>query len=100
MLFEILGWDRNMVEAEKYGRTVGYADYVFGHDRKWDLAVEAKKDGAVFVLPAHDYPDTPVPFTLLAKECPEAADALRQAQGYANEFGARYTAITNGTQLL
>ena len=97
MLFDVLKWDKGMVVAEKYDRADGYADYVFGVP-KFSLVLEAKREGAEFVLPAHSYPETPVPFALIAKECPAAAKALRQAQGYANQFGARYSAITNGRQ--
>lgn len=96
ILFDVLGWDKGDVEAEKWHRAVGYSDYVFGPASA--MVLEAKRDGVSFVLPDRTYPDAPVRFSLLAKECPEAADALRQAQSYAAERGARYSAITNGRQ--
>ena len=100
ILFDVLGWDPKLVDAETWCRTTGFADYVFVVDGKKSMVLEAKREGISFVLPAQTYDDEPVPFALLAKECKEAADALRQAQSYAVQFGARYLAITNGHQWL
>jgi energy-coupling factor transporter ATP-binding protein EcfA2 len=100
ILFEVLRWDKNDVDVEKYTRATGYLDYMFGRAPVFSLVLEAKRDEAEFVLPKESYPASAIPFSLIAKQCPAAADALRQARGYATQYGARYSAITNGHQWL
>jgi hypothetical protein len=100
LLFDVLGWDRNKVETEKYSRTTGFADYAFSQSQTICLILEAKRSGIAFVLPGRTYPKKPVSFALLAKECPEAEAALTQACMYAVVHGARYVAVSNGTQWL
>ncbi|WP_337174720.1 hypothetical protein [Paludisphaera sp.] len=51
LLFDVLGWDKNKVETEKYCRLQGYADYVFKRDSMTPLVLEAKKNGETFLLP-------------------------------------------------
>jgi hypothetical protein len=99
ILFDVLKWDKLSVETEKHSRA-GYLDYIFGRSPAYSLVLEAKREGVEFVLPSHKYPADAVPFALIARECLPAADALRQAHSYANQFGARYSAITNGHQWL
>jgi hypothetical protein len=98
ILFDILHWDKLQVEAEKYVRIAGFVDYVFGKTNGFSLVLEAKREGVYFTLPNVKYPPEPIPFKLIAKESPAAADAMRQALGYANQLGAPYVAITNGRQ--
>ena len=100
ILFEILLWDKNNVEVEKYCRASGYADYVFFVSGKPFLVLEAKKSGIDFVLEGKVYENRPYQFGLLAKECVAASNALQQAIGYAATLGARYVAISNGHQWL
>ncbi|MBC8874587.1 MAG: hypothetical protein H8E44_34550 [Planctomycetes bacterium] len=97
-LFDVLGWDKLIVETEKYCRAVGYADYAFSQDESMCLILEAKRQDTTFVLPEKKLGDGVVGFGLLASECPAAGDALRQATGYAASEGARYVAISNGHQ--
>jgi len=99
VLFDVLGWDRLNVDAELYCRTQGYADYAF-RDGSICLILEAKNSGETFLLPDRTYPCVPIGFPLLAEECPEAEQAMRQALGYAALVGSRYIAITNGHQWL
>ncbi|MCA9184993.1 MAG: hypothetical protein KDA99_05215, partial [Planctomycetales bacterium] len=99
ILFKVLRWDENDVWPEEYVRNVGYLDYEFGRPH-CSLVLEAKRKGTTFVLHDREYPSEPVPFGLLATECKEAAAALSQAQNYANQRGARYSAISNGHQWL
>lgn len=98
MMFDVLGWDKVQVETEKYCRAEGFADYVFAVGGDAALILEAKKSGVTFLLPDRAYPSSPVGLPLLAKECPNAEVALRQALGYAAGEGARYIAISNGHQ--
>ncbi len=98
ILFDVLGWDRLSVDFEKYCREVGYADYAFFQDEHLCLILEAKKAGETFVLGDRSYPERPVGFALLAKECPAAGAAMIQAAGYAAAQGSRYIAISNGSQ--
>lgn len=100
VLFNVLQWDANEVTAETHVKNVGYLDYEFGVRPQCSLVLEAKREGTAFVLPKRDYPCEPVPFGLIATECKEAAAALTQAQTYANQRGARYSAISNGLQWL
>jgi len=100
ILFDVLGWSRTSVETERYCRCEGYSDYALFHGNDLALIIEAKRDRESFLLPDLQFPDTPVAFSLLAKECPAAEKALRQALGYAAAEGARYIAITNGHQWL
>jgi hypothetical protein len=98
VLFDILQWDKNDVDTEKYCRANGFADYVFHVSGKPLLVIEAKKTGINFLLPNRIYKDRPYQFGLLAKECKEAAAALEQASGYAATLGSIYIAISNGHQ--
>ena len=98
MLFNVLGWEKTSVESERYVRAKGYADYTFLDGSAIPLVLEAKKAGATFLLPQHDYPDSPVGFPLIGQECKEADTAFRQALGYAAQLAARYIAISNGHQ--
>ena len=99
ILFKVLRWDENDVWPEEYVKNVGYLDYEFGRPQ-CSLVLEAKREEKTFILPGRDYPAEPVPFGLIATECKEAAAALTQAQNYANQRGARYSAISNGHQWL
>lgn len=100
VVFDILAWDKAEVDVEKYCRAEGYADYVFCHDKKPCLILEAKREGVHFLLPHTTYRETPYTFALLAKDCPEAMEALHQAAGYAVTLGCRFIAISNGHQWL
>jgi hypothetical protein len=100
VLFDVLGWDKLDVETELYCRAEGFADYALSDGLSICWIVEAKKTGETFVLPNREYPAVPIGFPLLARECPAAESALRQALGYAASTGARYIAITNGFQWL
>jgi hypothetical protein len=100
MLFEVLRWDRNDVVAEGYVKNVGFLDYQFVTPPSCSLILEAKREEKTFVLPGKEYPNEPVPFSLIAAECKETALALTQCQNYANQRGARYSAISNGHQWL
>lgn len=99
ILFKVLQWDKNRVWPESYVKHVGYLDYEFDNPRP-SLILEAKRVDTTFILPGHKYPAEPVPFSLIASECKEAAAALTQCQNYANQRGARYSAISNGHQWL
>lgn len=99
ILFDILGWDRNKALTERYVEKVGYADYSLVIDQVCRVVVEAKKGDITFVLPAsYSYPSESVPFSQIAKQCPDALQAMQQAASYANSLGAKYTVITNGRQ--
>ncbi len=100
VLFKVLKWDASDVTSERYVKDVGYLDYEFGSRPHCSLVLEAKREGAAFVRPGREYPPKPVPFGLIAAECKDAAAALTQAQNYANQRGARYSAISNGRQWL
>ena len=93
-----MGWDRVRVETEAHAREIGFADYLFDPQNTKALILEAKREGYSFLLGDNEYPDRPVPFSLLAKESESAASALRQASTYATSFGSRYVAISNGHQ--
>ncbi len=98
VLFEILRWDKAVVETELHSRKIGYADYVFGVESSFSLVLEAKRQGTTFVISERVHSSRPLPFALLARESPGAADALRQACSYAVQFGAQYIAVSNGHQ--
>ncbi|MCP4987120.1 MAG: hypothetical protein GY928_14060 [Colwellia sp.] len=100
IFFDILHWNKNSVETEKYCRHEGYADYVFLLDNKPCLVLEAKKSGIEFMISGQSFSDRPYNFGLFAKECPDAFKAFQQAIGYAATLGARYVAISNGHQWL
>ncbi|MGN6626119.1 MAG: hypothetical protein ACTHLN_05820, partial [Tepidisphaeraceae bacterium] len=100
ILFDVLKWPSDAVTPETHVKNVGYIDYEFGPKPACHMILEAKREGTAFVLKDHPFAEDPVPFGLLGKEFPDAAAALTQAQGYANQRGARYSAITNGHQWL
>lgn len=100
ILFKVLRWDTNDVTPETHVKNIGYLDYEFGPRPQCSLVLEAKREGKAFILPGRNYPPEPVPFGLIATECKDAAAALTQAQNYANQRGARYSAISNGHQWL
>ena len=58
MLFDVLGWDPTIVEAEKWTQAVGYLDYMFGPE-PFSMVLEAKRDEINFVLPDKEYPSVP-----------------------------------------
>ncbi|ADB14975.1 hypothetical protein Psta_0281 [Pirellula staleyi DSM 6068] len=99
ILIKVLQWDKNHVWPESHVKNVGYIDYEFNKPRP-SLILEAKSVDKTFILPGYEYPAEPVPFSLIASECKEAAAALTQCQNYANKRGARYSAISNGHQWL
>lgn len=98
ILFDVLRWDKSDVETEKYVRSEGFADYVFGSEPNFTLVLEAKREGVSFSVDTNLPTKRALPFDLIAKECPGAANALRQAVGYATQLGSIYTAISNGHQ--
>lgn len=100
ILFDVLSWDKKLVETEKYCRSEGYADYVFTTNEKPCLVLEAKRAGIEFIIPDRKFEDRPYVCGLLAQECKASMDALQQAIGYATTLGARYVAISNGHQWL
>jgi hypothetical protein len=100
ILFDVLGWDKQQIETERYVRDVGYADYALFQQSTLCSIIEAKREGATFLVPNLRVPDRAIGFGYLAAQCPEAASAMRQATGYAASEGARYVAITNGFQWL
>lgn len=100
VIFNILGWDKLKVEAEKYARATGFVDYCFETCGNISLILEAKKDGETFLLPSREFGDKPFGFGLLAEECKSAYEAMVQAAGYATTLGSRYIAISNGHQWL
>lgn len=100
ILFDVLAWDKRVVEAEKYCRAEGYADYAFLFKGTPVLVLEAKRSGIDFVLPNRAFENRPYVFGILATECQAATKALQQAIGYAATLGARYVAISNGHQWL
>src|SRR5688572_24284107 len=73
ILFDVLRWDTLDVDAEKYARAEGYADYYI---KRGSAVIEAKREGKFFVLPNKSFSKEPVPFALLASESKDAADAL------------------------
>jgi hypothetical protein len=100
VLFDVLKWDKTKVETEKYCREVGYSDYAFRQGESLCLILEAKKEGQTFVIPDKQLGDRAIGFGFLEAECPAAGKGLRQACGYAASEGARYVAISNGSQWL
>jgi len=100
LLFEILDWDREDVDAEHYCRAEGYADYVCAVEGQHLLVIEAKRTETTFVLGADNLESRPYSFGFIASESKDAANALQQAIGYAATLGAHYVAITNGRQWL
>lgn len=98
MLFDVLDWQREEVDPESYCRAQGYADYVCKIEGRVVLVIEAKRAGTTFVLRTEKLDNRPYSFGFLAQESKEAADALQQVIGYAATIGARYVAITNGSQ--
>ena len=84
MFFDVLGWEKTSVEAERYCRVEGFADYVFLRRNVPTLVLEAKRNGVAFTLPERrEYEDRPYAFGLLARECRDPMNALQQALGYA-----------------
>lgn len=100
LLFEILDWDKEDIEPERYCRAEGYADYVCMVDGQNLLVIEAKRAGKSFLLSADNLESRPYSFGFIASESKDAANALQQAIGYAATLGAHYVAITNGRQWL
>lgn len=101
LLFEVLGWDKRVVETEPFSRGQGFADYAFKVADVIALVLEAKKEkGPNFLIPTSKRAQAPVGFPLLSKECPDADVALRQALGYGAQYSSRYIAISNGFQWL
>lgn len=100
ILFDVLLWEKQFVDVEKYCRASGYADYVFFISGKPLLVLEAKKSEIYFLIKDKVFESRPYQFEILSQECPAASNALQQAIGYAATLGARYVAVSNGHQWL
>lgn len=100
ILFDVLDWDKCDVEVERYCREEGYADYVFNTNKSICFVLEAKRAGVSFTVPQAKFEPRPVTFGLLEIESKAAASAMRQVIGYAASLGARYVALSNGSQWL
>lgn len=97
IIVECLGWPREVVRLEQpQGRA--YSDYELGLPRKsiW----EAKRENRTFELPAN-------PSAKLVGDIPsilalggEAAEAIKQVQGYCSSRGVEIAVATNGHQLI
>jgi GTPase SAR1 family protein len=97
IIVECLGWPRELVRLEQaQGRA--YADYELGQPRRaiW----EAKRERRTFELPAN--PDLKLVSDLrsIIELGGEAADAVRQVQGYCSARGVEIAVASNGPQLI
>lgn len=97
VIVEALGWHREAVRLEQaQGRA--FSDYELGLPRR--VIWEAKREGRTFDLPAN-------PNAQIVKDLPsvlalggEAADAIRQVQGYCSARGVEVAVAINGPQLI
>ncbi|MGE3597677.1 MAG: hypothetical protein AB7N70_19170 [Dehalococcoidia bacterium] len=97
LLIDVLGWPRELVEAERHFRGE-YSDYELGGDRKLGL-LEAKREGLAFELPiGFDRPECRL--RTLADLEGDAFAAVNQAMEYAQSRGIAVAAVANGTQLV
>lgn len=97
LLIEVLGWPREMVEAERHFRGE-YTDYELGEERRLAL-VEAKREGTTFELPA-GFNKSTCRISTLKKLSPGVGSAVDQALAYAQSRGIGLAAVTNGHQIV
>jgi hypothetical protein len=96
LLFDCLGWEREEAELEDH-EAGEFADYVLDR-RGRHLVVEAKREGAWFVLPNEI--ERIVRLETLRGLDNVVADAVDQVSGYAQKRGIPYAVACNGHQLI
>lgn len=98
LITDCLGWSKDNIAVEKHENGNGYTDYELGRPRS--VIWEAKKEGAVFELPAGSLKSRKVPIASLCLVSLEAKEAIEQAQGYCARRGVQIAVVTNGHQLI
>ena len=97
LIVECLGWPRDVVRLEtRQGRPA--TDYELGSPRQ--VIWEAKKEGAVFELPAGYASSSICDLASLIKMGGDIAEAIEQARGYCLDRGVEIAVATNGRQLI
>ena len=96
-LTDCLGWHRLEITPEKSeGGT--YADYEIGRPRA--VIWEAKREGKYFELPANPSQKLVTTLRSVVSLCPEADDAVKQAQLYCSSRGVQFAVVCNGHQFI
>lgn len=67
IVFDILDWNKSEVDAEKYVRDTGFADYIFVTGKHVAMVLEAKKSDISFTIPEGLFKPEPITFALLEK---------------------------------
>lgn len=97
LIVECLGWPREVIRLEtRQGRKA--SDYELGDPRQ--VIWEAKKEGAIFELPAGYAKSTFCDLASLIKMGGEIAEAIEQAREYCIDRGVEIAVATNGRQLV
>lgn len=98
IIVECLGWPREVIQLEKSQGGRAYSDYELGRPRC--VIWEAKRENRTFELPADPKENTIKDLPSIMALGGEAADAIRQVQGYCSARGVEVAVASNGHQLI
>ncbi|MGN7916223.1 hypothetical protein [Lysobacter sp. 22409] len=96
LITEVLGWDKGLVQVEKYDRGE-YTDYECGSPSA--LIIEAKRASTHFLVPA-GFNENICRIKTLCESSPGVESAISQAVDYCRQRSVPYGAICNGRQLV
>ena len=93
VLQEVCGWPETAFRREEHV-TRGYIDYVLSIPGRRLIAVEAKREGLPFLMPAGRARTLKLSGTLLTDT--SVKEAILQVRGYCDDAAIRYAVATNG----
>lgn len=93
VLTQVLAWPERSIRREEHVDR-GYVDYTVDVQARKYVAVEAKKEGFAFTLPATAHRTLKISGALSSDKA--VADAIIQVRGYCDDAGIRYAIATNG----
>jgi predicted type IV restriction endonuclease len=93
ILTEICGWPEEALAREEHVES-GFIDYSLTVQGRRYLAVEAKREGLAFVLPATTSRTLKLSGAILTDK--EVREAIAQVRSYCDDGGIRYAIATNG----
>jgi len=97
MLVDCLGWEKSLIEAERYF-SEEYSDYELGFPKK-RLLVEAKREGIYFEVPA-GFSKNKCDLKTIYSLSKDIEKAVEQSIGYCNKRGIPISVVTNGHQYI
>lgn len=98
LLAECLGWEKPLIEVERFDDAGGRADYLLGKPVR--AALEAKREAKHFNFLPTSKPKAARKLRSLVDACPVLKAACVQVVGYCALHGARLAVVCNGPQMV